>query len=121
MQTTGAVDVGQQFIEELDVAFSIQNNHGQVVAVFWWTHLPVNVLRDDAAQGGRLAAASHAKQDRLHDPDTVRPEPGVAMDVIAKNDRVLVPGDTHLSIEPGGRYHHRWMRPLLLPPLFARN
>jgi len=44
---------------------------------------------DDVLQKGGLAGTSCAEHYRLHHPRRVRPEPGLAMHVIAEDDRIL--------------------------------
>src|SRR5271157_4486495 len=82
---------------------------------------PRQILGDDVSEGGSLAGAGHAEHDSLHDAYPVGPVPGTAMNVIAQNDRVLLPGPPSESLVTFPRDHHRRMWPLLFPAGSRRN
>src|SRR5208337_207299 len=82
-------DGRQKIGEKLLVALAIKDQHGDAVLVFRRSEHSEQVLGDDVFQKRGLAGTSCAEHHRLHYPRRVRPEPGLAMHVIAEDDRVL--------------------------------
>src|SRR5947208_14194901 len=76
-------DGGQKIGEKLLVSLAVKDQHGNAVLVFVRSKYSEQVLGDDVLQKGGLAGTSCAEHYRLHNPRRVRPEPGLAMHVIA--------------------------------------
>src|SRR5271157_3967634 len=92
MQPSGSVDVRQEVVKEFEIALAIKDHHWQPVWIFRSADHAGHVLRNDVLQKRGLAGAGHAQHDALHDADSVRPVPRFAMDVVAENHGVLLPG-----------------------------
>src|SRR5271157_1532519 len=92
MQPSGTVDVRQKIVEELKVSLAIEDHHRQTVWFLRGVDDSRHVLRNDVLQKRGLAGSGHAKHDALHDADSVRPVPRLAMDVVAENHGVMFPG-----------------------------
>src|SRR5438876_465626 len=82
----------QEFLKKLQVAFTVEDDHRDLVTVLWWPHSPHQVLGDDVLEQRRLAAASHSKNNALHHPNLIGPQPGISMNVVSENYPALVPG-----------------------------
>src|SRR6267154_6316774 len=83
------LDGWQKIGEKLLVSLAIKDQHGNAVLVFGGSEHSEQVLGNDVFEKRGLAGTSCAEHHRLHHPRRVRPEPGLAMDVIAEDDRVL--------------------------------
>src|ERR1019366_7357767 len=59
-EPAGPVDVRQQFVEEVEVALSVEDHHRNLVTVLSRSNSPGQILGDDVSQKSRLAAARHA-------------------------------------------------------------
>ena len=82
-------DGRQKVGEKLLVSLAIKDQHRNAVLVFRRSEHSEQVLGDDVFQKCGLAGTSRAEHHRLHNPRRVRPEPGLAMDVVAQHDCVL--------------------------------
>src|SRR5271166_2005295 len=116
VQPSGTVDMRQKVVEELKIPFAVKDHHRQPVWILWGADHAGHVLRNDVLQKRGLAGAGHAQHDALHDADSVRPIPRLAVDVVAENDGVLLPGFGSKLFVPFAGNNHRWMGPRLLPP-----
>src|SRR5579864_3899440 len=82
-------DGWQKIGEKILVSLAIKDQHGNAVLVFGGSEHSEQVLGNDVLQKRGLAGTSCAEHYRLHHPRRVRPEPGLAMHVIAEDDRIL--------------------------------
>src|ERR1700720_2800263 len=82
-------DGRQKIGEKLLVSLAIKDQHGNAVLVFGGSEHSEQALGNDVLEKRGLAGTSCAEHYRLHHPRRVRPEPGLAMHVIAEDDRVL--------------------------------
>src|SRR5271157_3627096 len=83
VQPSGTVDVRQKIVEELKIALAIKDHHRQTVWIFRSADHARHVLRNDVLQERGLAGPGHAEHDALHDADSVRPVPGLTVDVVS--------------------------------------
>ena len=117
MKPAGTVHMWQQVLKELEVAFTIEDDHRYAVGFMGRTHDARKVLRDDVSQQCGLPGTGHAQHDALHDAHMVGPIPRPSVNVIAEHDLIPFPSlsDNSFILFPGDR--HRRMRPL---PFAAR-
>src|SRR5580693_3974858 len=103
-------------MKELLVTLSIEYQHGDPVRIIWRAHDPKKILRNDVPEQCRLAGTSRSKDNRLHYPRRIGPEPRLAVDVISEHDGVLRVGRRdRLSVFCLADKQRR-MRPVFLPP-----
>jgi len=115
------MDIRQQFLKELQVAFAVEDDHGDLVTVLRWPHSAHQVLSDDVLEQRSLAAAGHSQHDALHYPNLIRPQPGISMDVIPKNNPTLVPRVCGHLFVARRTHDERRMHLPLLPPGATRH
>src|SRR5580704_17782507 len=101
-------------MEELKVPFAVKDDHGQPVWLILQTNNACEILRDDVPQQRSLARAGHAQHDGLHDAHSVRPVPGLTVNVITQNNSILLPGVFDDSGVTFPRYDNGSMGPLHL-------
>src|ERR1035437_6770204 len=84
LQPAGSLDVWQQPLQKLLIAFAVEDNHrhGPVAEA------PPEVLSDDVFKKGGLACACSARNDAMLDADRIRPKPGFFVDVVAENSGI---------------------------------
>src|SRR5208283_3930526 len=116
MQSSGSVDVRQKVVKEFEIPFAIKDHHRQPMWILRSADHAGHVLRNDVLQKRGLAGPGHAQHNALHDADSVRPVPRLAVDVVAEDDGVLLPGIDRELLVPLAGDNHRWMGPRLLPP-----
>ena len=109
VETASAVDVRQQFLKELQIAFPVEDHHGDLVTVLRWSHPAHQVLGDDVLEQCRLTAAGHSQHDALHHPNLVGPQPGISVNVVPKDDPALVPRRCDRPFVTGGTHDERRM------------
>ena len=119
VQTASAADVREKAIEELQVAFAIEDHHRDFVRVIRWTYPPLKILRDDVFEQSCLATASHAENDSLHHPHLVGPYPWLAVNIVSEDHAAFLPRAT--DVLPIRRWIHdqRRIAPLIFSPFFA--
>ena len=121
MKSASPVHVRQQVLEELKVAFAVKDDHRNAMGLIRRTNNACEILRNDVAQQRCFAGAGHAQHDRLHDAHPVRPIPGLTVNVIAENNRILIPGslsDSFVTLSGDGKGR---VGPLFLPPRSPRD
>src|SRR5271166_327396 len=114
MQSSGTVHVRKKVVKEFEIAFAIKDHHWQPVWIFRCSDDAGHVLRNDVLQKRGLAGTGHAEHNALHDAHSVRPVPRLAMDVVAEDHGILLPGFGRRLFVPFAD-NHRWMGPMLLP------
>jgi hypothetical protein len=108
-----AVNVWQQFFEKFEVALAVEDDDGDVMAIFGWTDETRNVLRDDVLEQCRLARSRHAEHDALHHAHLVGPQPRLFVHVVSKQHGVLVPGGFDCALVLARRDDERRALPAL--------
>jgi hypothetical protein len=92
VHAAGRLDGGEKIGEKLLVALAVEDEHGNPVRITGRAGHTKEILGDDVLEQRGLARPSRSKHHRLHDAGRVRPEPGLAMDVVAQNNRILFGG-----------------------------
>ena len=103
VQPAGAVNVRQQLLEEFEVAFAIEDDDRDMVAILGWANQPRNILGDDVLEQGGLPRSRHSEDDALHHAHFVRPQPGLFVHVIPEQHGILVPGGFDCPLVPACR------------------
>ena len=116
IEAAGAVNVRQQFLEELQIALAVEDHHRDPVTVLRWPNPAHQILGDDVLQQRCLSAAGHSEHDTLHHANSVRPQPRIAMDVVAEHDRALRPCLVNHLFVPRRSHDERRMHSTLFPP-----
>src|SRR5215469_505077 len=116
MKTARTMNVWQDALKEIEVSFAVENNHGDAMLIFRRAHCSKQVLGDYVSQQRCLARPGHAQNDPLHHSNAVRPQPRLAVHIVAEHHSLLLPGLARDALISPGTYNHGWVRPLSFPP-----
>src|SRR6266404_2984797 len=114
LQAAGMVYVWEKTVKEFHVTLAVKDHHRYVMAVFQRSDNSAQILRNDVAQQGRLSRSGHPQHNSLHHPDTIGPQPWLAMYVVAQHNGILRPGFLCCALVSVGTHSQRWMGPLPL-------
>ena len=113
------MDVGEEAVKELQVAFAVEDHHRDLVTVARWPDTTDKILRDDVAQQRGFSGSRLTENDALHDANPIRPNPRVTRGVVSKNNRILTPGLFEIPAVASGRNPNG--RPFLRRPPAPRQ
>src|SRR5215472_17412451 len=112
MQTPRPVNVRQQFLEEFEIAFPVENDHRDVMAILGRSDEAGNVLGNDVLEERGFPGARHSENNALHNAYIVRPQPWFFVHVVAEHYGILLPSCRNGAfILPGGDYEWRALLP----------